>query len=72
MNIKRYGDKVTLFCADILKEELPECQVDVLVSNPPYITESERTGYGGEMYSTGNLNWPCLYPIRTRCCFTGG
>ena len=43
MNIKRYGDKVTLFCADILKEELPECQVDVLVSNPPYITESERT-----------------------------
>ena len=43
MNIKRYGDKVTLFCADILKEGLPECQVDVLVSNPPYITESERT-----------------------------
>ena len=43
MNVKRYGDKVTLFCADILKEELPECQVDVLVSNPPYITESERT-----------------------------
>ena len=43
MNIKRYGDKATLFCADILKEELPECQVDVLVSNPPYITESERT-----------------------------
>ena len=42
MNVKRYGDKVTLFCADILKEELPECQVDVLVSNPPYITESER------------------------------
>ena len=24
------------------------------------------------MYSTGNLNWPCLYPIRTRCGFTGG
>lgn len=43
MNVKRYGDKVTLFCADILKEELLECQVDVLVSNPPYITESERT-----------------------------
>lgn len=41
-NVKRYGDKVTLFQADILQDELPDCRVDVLVSNPPYITDSER------------------------------
>lgn len=42
VNVKRYGDKVTLFQADILQDELPDCQVDVLVNNPPYITDSER------------------------------
>lgn len=42
VNVKRYGDKVPLFQADILQDELPDCQVDVLVSNPPYITDSER------------------------------
>lgn len=42
VNVKRYGDKVTLFQADILQDELPDCRVDVLVSNPPYITDSER------------------------------
>lgn len=42
VNVKRYGDKVTLFQADILQDELPDCRVDVVVSNPPYITDSER------------------------------
>lgn len=42
VNVKRYGDKVILFQADILQDELPDCRVDVLVSNPPYITDSER------------------------------
>lgn len=42
VNVKRYGDKVTLFQVDILQDELPDCRVDVVVSNPPYITDSER------------------------------
>lgn len=42
VNVKRYGDKVILFQADILQDELTDCRVDVLVSNPPYITDSER------------------------------
>lgn len=42
VNVKRYGDKVTLFQADILQDELTDCRVDVVVSNPPYITDSER------------------------------
>lgn len=42
VNVKRYGDKVTLFQTDILQDELPDCRVDVVVSNPPYITDSER------------------------------
>ena len=49
---KRDGGKVTLFQADILQDELPDCRVDVLVSNPPYITESER----GEM-EANVLDW---------------
>ncbi len=52
VNVKRYGGKVTLFQADILQDELPDCRVDVLVSNPPYITESER----GEM-EVNVLDW---------------
>lgn len=52
VNVKRYGGKVTLFQADILQDELPDCRVDVLVSNPPYITESER----GEM-EANVLDW---------------
>lgn len=52
VNVKRYGGKVTLFQADILQDELPDCRVDVLVSNPPYITENER----GEM-EANVLDW---------------
>lgn len=52
VNVKRYGGKVTLFQADIFQDELPDCRVDVLVSNPPYITESER----GEM-EANVLDW---------------
>lgn len=39
--------KVEFQCVDILKEEIPYRALDVIVSNPPYITEAEK----GNMHS---------------------
>lgn len=36
------GAVVTFCCQDVLSESLPEAEVDVLVSNPPYIAEKEK------------------------------
>ena len=35
---------ITLAQVDIFDTALPDIHVDVLVSNPPYITEKERSG----------------------------
>ena len=32
MNIKGYGEKVSVLCGDIVKEEVGECEVEVVVS----------------------------------------
>lgn len=42
-NAERNGVDVSFRKVDILHGEVPGIQVDVLVSNPPYVTESERT-----------------------------
>lgn len=36
------GAVVTFCCQDVLSKSLPETEVDVLVSNPPYIAEKEK------------------------------
>lgn len=36
------GAVVAFCCQDVLSESLPETEVDVLVSNPPYIAEKEK------------------------------
>lgn len=41
-NVKRNGVNVTLEQVDVLSDKIPPVSVDVLVSNPPYITEKER------------------------------
>lgn len=42
-NVMRNGVNVTLERVDVLSDAVPPVRVDVLVSNPPYITEQERT-----------------------------
>ena len=41
-NAQRNNVKVDFSCIDVLQKEIPDIQVDVLVSNPPYIGDSER------------------------------
>lgn len=41
-NAAANGAVVTFCCRDVLSESLPETEVDVLVSNPPYIAEKEK------------------------------
>uniref|UniRef100_UPI0032EF31DE peptide chain release factor N(5)-glutamine methyltransferase n=1 Tax=Ekhidna sp. TaxID=2608089 RepID=UPI0032EF31DE len=41
-NADSLGAKVTFFQHDILSKELPEKELDILVSNPPYIPQRER------------------------------
>lgn len=43
-NVVRNGVSVTLDRVDVLSDAVPPVSVDVLVSNPPYITEKERAG----------------------------
>lgn len=49
-NISRNEVEVTLFCGDILTNELPEGEkYDIIVSNPPYITKEEKTLMSGNV-----------------------
>ena len=41
-NISENEVEVSLFCGDLLIENLPENDYDLIVSNPPYITEKEK------------------------------
>ncbi|AGA77709.1 peptide chain release factor N(5)-glutamine methyltransferase [Echinicola vietnamensis] len=41
-NAKRLGAKVTFLQTDILSKEIPINQLDILVSNPPYVRELEK------------------------------
>ncbi|MEQ8906658.1 peptide chain release factor N(5)-glutamine methyltransferase [Ekhidna sp.] len=40
-NAQQLGAKTQLYHSDILKEDLPESNLDILVSNPPYIPQKE-------------------------------
>lgn len=42
MNAEKLKSKVQVVCMDILNKELPEDDLDILVSNPPYIPEDDR------------------------------
>jgi release factor glutamine methyltransferase len=42
-NARSLGAKVNFICHDILKEKLPFTELDLVVSNPPYITEREKS-----------------------------
>ncbi|MEX1239408.1 MAG: peptide chain release factor N(5)-glutamine methyltransferase [Cyclobacteriaceae bacterium] len=44
-NAETYGAKITFIEHNILKEKIPLSNMDVIVSNPPYVTEKEK----GEM-----------------------
>ncbi|WP_424963043.1 peptide chain release factor N(5)-glutamine methyltransferase [Ekhidna sp.] len=41
-NSKHLGAKTQFYLSDILKEDLPESDLDILVSNPPYIPRKEQ------------------------------
>ena len=41
-NVARNGVEVTLQRVDVLQSDYPAFPIDILVSNPPYITEKER------------------------------
>ncbi len=43
-NLARFAADVDLLQVDILKEDLPINSLDILVSNPPYVRASEKTG----------------------------
>lgn len=42
-NAAQHGATVNFIQCDVLREELPVNDLDVLVSNPPYVRESEKT-----------------------------
>lgn len=41
-NAQQLGAKTQLYLSDILKEDLSEISLDILISNPPYIPEKEK------------------------------
>ena len=41
-NMAKYATNMECFKSDILREDLPVDQLDILVSNPPYVRESEK------------------------------
>ncbi|MEO9872474.1 peptide chain release factor N(5)-glutamine methyltransferase [Ekhidna sp.] len=41
-NAKRLNAEITVFQHDVLKDELLQSELDILVSNPPYIPEEDR------------------------------
>jgi release factor glutamine methyltransferase len=41
-NAERYSVHIEFYLIDILKEDIPVDHLDIVVSNPPYIPESER------------------------------
>ena len=41
-NAKKYGAEIDWYAADILAEDLPGVSYDVIVSNPPYVRDSEK------------------------------
>jgi release factor glutamine methyltransferase len=41
-NVEENEVEIKLYCGDILTNDLPEKDYDVIVSNPPYITENEK------------------------------
>ena len=41
-NVEENEVEIKLYCGDILTNELPDKEYDVIVSNPPYITENEK------------------------------
>ena len=43
-NAERNGARVFFSEKDILQESVPEEKFDIIVSNPPYVTESEKVG----------------------------
>lgn len=43
-NAERNGVRVFFGKKDILQESIPEEKFDIIVSNPPYVTESEKVG----------------------------
>jgi release factor glutamine methyltransferase len=42
-NAERFQTKITLIEHDILNEKIPVSNLDVIVSNPPYVTEKEKS-----------------------------
>ena len=42
-NAENYGAKITFIEHNVLKEKMPLSDLDVIVSNPPYVTEQEKS-----------------------------
>lgn len=75
-NNKELEANVALKKIDVLSDAQtePECEVpvyDVIVSNPPYVTECEKQTMEPNVLD-GNRSRRCLFPIATLCGFIAG